>query len=893
MGILADKQKKMREAGLSKEEQKIRYEDFIQSYSKLRDREDKRWYSNLSLYKRKNLHPLLLSIYHIKNKLSGFSYEIISDKHSSVDKPVIFAVTHIGKFDIEVVSEAIKEHYYLLSGDFEHLYGHVDAVFLGINGVIYFNEILKEERQSAKDRMIQILQDGGNLMYFPEGTWNMSPNLPVLPLYWGIIDIAKKTGAIIQPVAVEQYGKHFKINIGENFDTSLYGENSKEKRRAIRELRDMLATLKYEIWDTEHIKRAELRGDEWNCYVEKRFSEWSGFDINYINDMTYKPKDVTIPNDAFAFYKQLIPCRENGFLLKTFIEEETAMNRKEERAIKRKEKKERKAENKLQKTKGKGNKIFSGHMLELVIIFVVTCIAVVVISFFTVQAIRNIPQVTSQDSSEKYEATLMASGLAIIGIAISVWAGLNIANAIEKKEVEDIKSSVKGINEQFEKKKEDIEKAKKDVEEITQNVVTMRNERRDVNWNTFLLELLETSQDTVSRYFYEQFSETPIEWENIIEMVLLEQDFTQIYNNYGETSKVKNVLLDKAENCINRASRLLSTVDTIKNPMLEKLIRIYLHYRITEFHFMNGYMVDKEKSYDEFKLAAKGFKESQKLLKIDLPSKKDNLDFYVQRDNLELAIYFANSIGEACSKVTHRSNIPKVNTEEFESFKEEVNPYSEDAIFYLNIAVKLNEKLPQREVYYRNLGCAYERKDRNNYEFGTNAENIISNYKKALKAVISYEENKVKVENIYKTLLSYYHVWLNYTFKSINKESNIFSDKESFEIFMGNLKMKKDTLNEHTTGYLYDFNHVSELSVLDNPRFSLNRSMYGFSLSWIIVLLLVHKEEIENRFKGTIEEYLIEIHNCVLTLELMQMSDDYYKDLKNRYEILSAYCKEH
>lgn len=540
----------------------------------------------------------------------------------------------------------------------------------------------------------------------------------------------------------------------------------------------------------------------------------------------------------------------------------------------------------------KSKKRKGGHKSGLNTIFIATCIAVVAIALATICSIYKIPESDSMESSEKYVADLLASGLAIIGIAISVWAGLNIANAIEKKEVEDIKSSVKGINEQFEKKKEDIEKAKKDVEEITQNVVTMRNERRDVNWNTFLLELLETSQDTVSRYFYEQFSETPIEWENIIEMVLLEQDFTQIYNNYGETSKVKNVLLDKAENCINRASRLLSTVDTIKNPMLEKLIRIYLHYRITEFHFMNGYMVDKEKSYDEFKLAAKGFKESQKLLKIDLPSKKDNLDFYVQRDNLELAIYFANSIGEACSKVTHRSNIPKENTEEFESFKEEVNPYSEDAIFYLNIAVKLNEKLPQREVYYRNLGCAYERKDRNNYEFGTNAENIISNYKKALKAVISYEENKVKVENIYKTLLSYYHVWLNYTFKSINKESNIFSDKESFEIFMGNLKMKKDTLNEHTTGYLYDFNHVSELSVLDNPRFSLNRSMYGFSLSWIIVLLLVHKEEIENRFKGTIEEYLIEIHKCVLTLELMQMSDDYYKDLKNRYEILSAYCKE-
>lgn len=81
-------------------------------------------------------------------------------------------------------------------------------------------------------------------------------------------------------------------------------------------LRDMLATLKYEIRDTEHIKRAELRGDEWNRYLEKRFSEWSGFDINYINDMTYKPKGVTASNEAFAFYKRLIPCRENGFLLR-------------------------------------------------------------------------------------------------------------------------------------------------------------------------------------------------------------------------------------------------------------------------------------------------------------------------------------------------------------------------------------------------------------------------------------------------------------------------------------------------------------------------------------------------------------------------------------------------
>ena len=120
MNILADKQKKMRESNLSTEEYEHRYDDFVQCYSRLRNREDKRWYSHLALRQRRKWHPLLLNIYRIKNRLNGFSHEIVSDKHSKTDRPVIFAVTHIGKFDIEVVSEAIKEHYYLLSGDFEH-----------------------------------------------------------------------------------------------------------------------------------------------------------------------------------------------------------------------------------------------------------------------------------------------------------------------------------------------------------------------------------------------------------------------------------------------------------------------------------------------------------------------------------------------------------------------------------------------------------------------------------------------------------------------------------------------------------------------------------------------------------------------------------------------------
>lgn len=259
---------------------------------------------------------MILLVYCIKNRLGGFSHEVIKDLHSETDKPIIFAVTHVGKFDIEVVSEAIRSHYYLLSGDYEHIQGIIDAPFLGVNGVIYFNEKVEEDRRSATERMIRLLQEGGNLMYFPEGTWNLTPNLPVLPCYWGIVDIAKQGEAVIVPVAAEQYDRHFKINIGENFDMNKYGAGVEEKARAIKDLRDVLATLKYEIWETVSVKREELVADEWDKYVEERFSEWPYFNQQYIAGLVYQPKDVTSPQKAFAYKKKLIPPKVNAFLLR-------------------------------------------------------------------------------------------------------------------------------------------------------------------------------------------------------------------------------------------------------------------------------------------------------------------------------------------------------------------------------------------------------------------------------------------------------------------------------------------------------------------------------------------------------------------------------------------------
>ena len=178
---------------------------------------------------RRKIHKYILGIYALKNRLGGSSYEVLRDNRIALSSLTIFAITHMGKYDIEIVSEAIKEHYYLLSGDYGHLRGTIDAAFLALNGVFYFNEKVKEDRKAVCDKMIDHLKQGGNLMYFPEGTWNLSPNLPVLPCYLGIIDIARAEEATIVPVAAEQYGKHFVINIGENFNVNKYENNVEGK----------------------------------------------------------------------------------------------------------------------------------------------------------------------------------------------------------------------------------------------------------------------------------------------------------------------------------------------------------------------------------------------------------------------------------------------------------------------------------------------------------------------------------------------------------------------------------------------------------------------------------------------------------------------------------------
>ena len=297
------------------EEKKLTPNEYNEYYYALRNAYEQSFIGRLDTQKRKFIHPILLSTIKLRNRINGFKLYNIGDLSKKTEQPKIFCITHIGKYDIEVVSEIIKEHYYLLSGDFENIHGTIDGQFLGLNGVIYVKEDDKNDRNLSKSKMISILLDGGNIMYFPEGTWNLSPNLPVLQLPYGIIEIAIKANAIIIPVAIEQYGKEFISKIGRNFDASQYGLDNKIE--AINDLRSEMASLKWDIWQcVPGNERQHLDNNSFKQFIDDRISEWPNFGLEEFYDRVFKPKGIIEEKDVFKHLETIELDKNNAFLAK-------------------------------------------------------------------------------------------------------------------------------------------------------------------------------------------------------------------------------------------------------------------------------------------------------------------------------------------------------------------------------------------------------------------------------------------------------------------------------------------------------------------------------------------------------------------------------------------------
>lgn len=251
---------------------------------------------------RKKIHGLPLKLVELDRKASKETVSIINDERIITDRPKIYACTHIGGNDIQRVFEAIREHAYLFLGDPKGLYKDISGLLLFLNGVINMETKDKTDRFIAKERAIELLNKNGNLLIFPEGAWNITPNLLVMDLYKGAVLMARETGADIIPVAIEQYDNDFFVSIGKNIKMDDYSTLSLGDLNIV--LRDAMGTQKWNIVEKHPQSRKDLNIDE-KDFAQSIVDKCPyGFTVEDVEKTRYIDKDKIVLQKPYGFVKQ-------------------------------------------------------------------------------------------------------------------------------------------------------------------------------------------------------------------------------------------------------------------------------------------------------------------------------------------------------------------------------------------------------------------------------------------------------------------------------------------------------------------------------------------------------------------------------------------------------------
>ncbi len=228
------------------------------------------------------------------------------------DRPIIFAGTHGFRDDIAFSLNSIDRNAYVLYASIPDFFESVDGIGLWINGTVLFDRKKKDSRKSSKPKMIRAINEGADILMFPEGVWNKTPNLVVQKLFPGIYDVAVQTNAIIVPVATILEKDKGYSKVGEPFDITQY-----DQKEGLLVLRDILATLKWDLMEKySRAKREDFDGEYWIRFLDNLISTANGlYDEEIENTAHYQDKNEISEEEVFASLDRVDITRENAHIL--------------------------------------------------------------------------------------------------------------------------------------------------------------------------------------------------------------------------------------------------------------------------------------------------------------------------------------------------------------------------------------------------------------------------------------------------------------------------------------------------------------------------------------------------------------------------------------------------
>ena len=237
-------------------------------------------------YKRKLPRRILIAL------SSGRLKFAVSIENEPDSRPAIIAFNHTNSFDIPVALRAVKQDCVVLVG--EQRLGFADKLFFWLAGTVYTDRLSRDDGTRTKEVLVSLLKQGKSVIWFPEGTWNLTDNQLMLPMKWGIIEVARKASVPIVPGAL-MYNRDDMI-CSVRFGAPLEQNDLKPKKEAVERLRDEIASQRWELMTrTKMLERSAIDVDELRGQITCAIDEYPSIQWEYEEQCVFVPKNPVSP----------------------------------------------------------------------------------------------------------------------------------------------------------------------------------------------------------------------------------------------------------------------------------------------------------------------------------------------------------------------------------------------------------------------------------------------------------------------------------------------------------------------------------------------------------------------------------------------------------------------
>ena len=193
-------------------------------------------------------------------------------------------------------------------GSIPAFFNSFDGIGAYVNGVVLCNRKVKSSKRAATEASMRLLDMGMDLILFPEGVWNKTPDKLLLDFWPGAYRLAKETGCKIVPVIhyLADPHKKYKGNVIHTVIANPISMDGLDEKEGCSLLRDTMATWYFLMMEKygqttrkELLDGFDSADDAWEDYMAMHTGCVKYYDREIELCADYRPKQIVRPEDVW------------------------------------------------------------------------------------------------------------------------------------------------------------------------------------------------------------------------------------------------------------------------------------------------------------------------------------------------------------------------------------------------------------------------------------------------------------------------------------------------------------------------------------------------------------------------------------------------------------------